>query len=80
MNPSNPPREEALFQLALEKPVEKRPAFLDAMCEGDQRIALGPERVVISLSADATCATEIWVMQRKSMGHSRRKQGEQPGG
>jgi hypothetical protein len=28
-------REEALFALALEKPVEKRPAFLDVMCEGD---------------------------------------------
>jgi len=31
----NPTREEALFALALEKPAEKRPAFLDAMCEGD---------------------------------------------
>jgi WD40 repeat protein/serine/threonine protein kinase len=30
-----PSREEALFALALEKPVEKRPAFLEAMCEGD---------------------------------------------
>ena len=27
--------EEALFALALAKPVEKRAAFLDAMCEGD---------------------------------------------
>ena len=35
MNPSNPSREEALFQLALEKTAEKRPAFLDAMCDGD---------------------------------------------
>ena len=35
MNPSNPPREKALFQLALEKPAEQRPAFLDAMCDGD---------------------------------------------
>jgi hypothetical protein len=26
--------EEALFALALEKPVEKRPAFPDAKCEG----------------------------------------------
>jgi hypothetical protein len=32
MPPSN---EEALFALALAKPVEKRPAFLDAVCEGD---------------------------------------------
>ena len=27
--------EEALFQLALAKPVEKRVAFLGAVCEGD---------------------------------------------
>ena len=31
----NPSPEEALFQLALTKPAEKRAAFLDAMCEGD---------------------------------------------
>jgi WD40 repeat protein/serine/threonine protein kinase len=31
----NPNREEVLFALALEKPVAKRPAFLDAMCESD---------------------------------------------
>jgi len=31
----NPSREEALFALALEKPVEKRAAFLDAVCEDD---------------------------------------------
>ena len=31
----NPSREEVLFALTLEKPVGKRPAFLDAMCEGD---------------------------------------------
>jgi eukaryotic-like serine/threonine-protein kinase len=31
----NPNREEALFALALEKPADKRAAFLDAMCEGD---------------------------------------------
>ena len=31
----NPTREAALFALALEKPAEKRAAFLDAMCEGD---------------------------------------------
>ena len=29
----NPKREEALFALALEKPVEKRATFLDVMCE-----------------------------------------------
>src|SRR5215470_11756286 len=31
----NPNREEALLALALEKPIEKRAAFLDAMCDGD---------------------------------------------
>ena len=31
----NSTREEALFALALEKPADKRPAFLDAMCDGD---------------------------------------------
>jgi hypothetical protein len=31
----NTTREEALFALALEKPAEKRAAFLDVMCEGD---------------------------------------------
>ena len=31
----NPNREEALFALALEKPAERRTAFLNAMCEGD---------------------------------------------
>ena len=30
-----PQREEALFALALEKPAEKRAAFLDVMCEGN---------------------------------------------
>ncbi len=39
----NPNREEALFELALEKPAERRAVFLDAMCEGDatlrQRLA-----------------------------------------
>ena len=34
----NPSREEALFALALEKPVDKRPAFLDAVCEGDSAL------------------------------------------
>ena len=31
----NSSREETLLALALEKPAEKRPAFLDAMCEGN---------------------------------------------
>ncbi len=31
----NPSREEFLFAMALEKPADKRPAFLDAMCEGN---------------------------------------------
>ena len=31
----DPSREEAHFALALEKPAEKRAAFLDAECDGD---------------------------------------------
>ena len=31
----NSSREEALFALALEKSADQRPAFLDAMCDGD---------------------------------------------
>ena len=31
----NPAREEALFALALEKPADKRSAFLDVLCDGD---------------------------------------------
>ena len=34
----NPNREELLFQLALTKPAEKRPAFLEAMCEGESAL------------------------------------------
>jgi len=32
--PMNPTREEVLLARALEKPAEKRSAFLDAVCEG----------------------------------------------
>ena len=34
----NPTREEALFAVALVKPVEKRPMFLDAVCDGDDAL------------------------------------------
>ena len=34
----NPSPEEGLFQLALAKPAEKRSAFLDAMCDGDDAL------------------------------------------
>jgi eukaryotic-like serine/threonine-protein kinase len=34
----NPSREEALFVLALEKSAEKRAAFLEAMCGGDNAL------------------------------------------
>ena len=34
----NNTREEALFALALEKPAEKRSAFLDAICESDEAL------------------------------------------
>jgi hypothetical protein len=32
----NPPREEALFEAALEKQVDKRTAFFKWMCDGDE--------------------------------------------
>jgi hypothetical protein len=38
----NPTREEVLFALALEKPAEKRAAFLDAMGEGDAAFPENP--------------------------------------
>src|ERR1041384_2483147 len=42
----NPNREEVLFALALEKPAEKRTAFLDAMCEGDAALRARLERLL----------------------------------
>jgi hypothetical protein len=37
----SPTREEALFALVLEKPVEKRSAFLDAICDGGSTCVSG---------------------------------------
>jgi tRNA A-37 threonylcarbamoyl transferase component Bud32 len=47
-------REEVLFALALEKPVEKRAAFLDAMCEGDPALR---QRLEAQLAANDAPAT-----------------------
>jgi tetratricopeptide (TPR) repeat protein len=47
----NPNREEALFALALEKPAEKRAAFLDAMCEGDTALRQRLESLLASHDA-----------------------------
>jgi hypothetical protein len=48
----NPNREELLFALALEKPPEKRAAFLDVVCERDSALR---ERVEALLAShDAT--------------------------
>ena len=56
----NPSREEALFVLALEKPGEKRAAFLDVMCKGDAALR---QRLDALLSApehpDTIPATQI---------------------
>jgi hypothetical protein len=46
----NPSREEALFARALEKPAASRPAFLDAMCDGDEALR---RRLEALLSAHA---------------------------
>jgi tRNA A-37 threonylcarbamoyl transferase component Bud32/tetratricopeptide (TPR) repeat protein len=47
-------REEVLFALALEKPVEKRATFLDAMCEGDPALR---QRLEAQLAANEAPAT-----------------------
>ena len=52
----NPNCEELLFQLALEKPAEKRAAFLDAMCEGDAALR---QRLDALLAAHEQPATEL---------------------
>ena len=50
----NPTRESALFAVALEKPVEKRPMFLDAVCEGDDELR---QRLEASLAANEQADT-----------------------
>ncbi len=44
----NPSPEEALFQLALGKPAEKRVAFLDAMCDGDAALRARLEALLVA--------------------------------
>lgn len=50
----NPNREEALFALALEKPADKRAAFLDAVCGGDAAL-----RALLDTPIAASEALEI---------------------
>ena len=52
----NPTPEEALFALALAKPAEKRPAFLDAVCDGDAALR---QRLEALLAAHEQPATEL---------------------
>src|SRR5262245_54365538 len=52
--PSPPGREEALFALALEKPVEKRAVFLDAVCEGDFALRARLEALLAAHDQPAT--------------------------
>ena len=58
MKPMNPTREEALLALALEKPIEKRAAFVDAICDGDPALR---QRLEASLAAYAQRATRLSV-------------------
>jgi eukaryotic-like serine/threonine-protein kinase len=46
--PSTQNREDVLLALALEKPEDKRPAFLDAMCDGDPALR---QRLAVLLAA-----------------------------
>jgi serine/threonine protein kinase len=50
----NPTREEALFALALEKPSEKRAAFLDAICDGDPALRARLEALLAAHEQPAT--------------------------
>ena len=52
----NPNREEARFALALEKLAEKRPAFLDAVCEGDTALRARLEALRSTSNALTTSA------------------------
>ena len=55
----NPNREAALFARALEKPADKRPAFLDAMCESDPALRQRLESLLAAHEqTDALLATE----------------------
>jgi hypothetical protein len=47
----NPSCEKALFALALEKPADKRPAFLDAVCEGDPALRQRLEALLAAYDA-----------------------------
>ncbi|MGO8681130.1 MAG: protein kinase domain-containing protein [Limisphaerales bacterium] len=49
--------EEALFALALEKPLDKRRAFLDAVCEGDPALRERLESLLVTHDAPASKIT-----------------------
>jgi tetratricopeptide (TPR) repeat protein len=58
--PMNPNREEALFAVALEKPAEKRAAFLDAICDGDAALRLRLESLLAAHEQPETLlATQV---------------------
>lgn len=52
----NPDREEALFALALEKPVQKRSAFLDAVCDGDPALRARLESLLAAQAHFSLCS------------------------
>jgi len=54
----NPNREEVLFALALEKPAEKRAAFLEVMCEGDSALHARLEALLAAHERPETLATQ----------------------
>ena len=51
-------REEALFALALEKPLDKRRAFLDAVCDGDPALRQRLEALLAAHDAPDECRRE----------------------
>lgn len=49
----NPSQVEALFTLPLKKPAGKRPAFLDAMCDGDPALRQLRDQTAVDPSTSA---------------------------
>ena len=75
----NPNREEVLFALALEKPTEKRAAFLDVMCEGDPALRQRLEALLAANEQPETLlATQVEAVLLREEASSFAKASEDP--
>ena len=59
--------EEALFALSLEKPTDKRPAFLDAVCEGDAALRQRLEALLAAHEQPDTAPAAVTVEARPTI-------------